>query len=162
MRKRRFSLMFVLLAAAAAAPFAQAQKPPPPPPPAAAAAKNVSVTVTYTGKGTVDASHGILVFLFATPNIGAGSEPLGAPLTIEKNGGTVTFKEVSASPVYIAVVYNEAGNYTGIGGPPPVGTPVAIHSKDVKDPNSPPLAVAPGPKAAVKIAFSDARRFSGL
>ena len=159
MRKRRFSLMLVLLAAAAAAPFAQAQKPPPP---AAAAAKNVSVTVTYTGKGTVDAGHGILVFLFATPNIGAGSEPLGAPLTIEKNGGTVTFKELSASPVYIAVVYNEAGNYNGIAGPPPVGTPVAIHSKDVKDPNSPPLAVTPGPKTAVKISFSDARRFSGL
>ena len=162
MRKRRFSLMLVLLAAAVASPFAQAQKPPPPSPPAAAAVKNVSVTVTYTGKGAVDAGHGILVFLFDTPNIGGSSQPLGNPLTVEKNGGTVTFKDVSASPVYIAVVYNETGNYNGIGGPPPVGTPVAIHSKDVKDPNSPPLAVTPGAKAAVKISFSDARRFSGL
>jgi hypothetical protein len=145
----------------AASPWAQAQKPSAPPPPATAAAKNVSVTVTYTGKGTVDTGHAILVFLFSTPNIGAGSEPIAAPLTIEKNGGTVTFKEVSASPVYIAVVYNESGNYNGIGGPPPVGTPVAIHSKDVKDPNSPALGVTPGPKTTVKIAFSDARRFSG-
>ena len=151
--------MLVLLAAAVASPLAQAQKPPPPP--AAAAIKNVSVTVTYTGKGTVDAGHGILVFLFSTPDIGAGSQPLGNPLTIEKNGGTVTFKEVSASPVYIAVVYNESGSYTGIGGPPPIGSPVAIHSKDVKDPNSPALAVTPGPKTTVKMSFSDARRFSG-
>src|SRR5262245_59445432 len=110
MRKRKFSLMLVLLAAAVASPLAQAQKPPPPPPPAAGALKNVSVTVTYTGKGTVDAGHGILVFLFDNPNIGGGSQPLGNPLTIEKNGGTVTFKDVSASPVYISLVYNEAGN----------------------------------------------------
>ena len=74
----------------------------------------------------------------------------------------MTFKAVSASPVYIAVAYNEAGNYNGIGGPPPVGTPVAIHTKDVKDPNSPPVAVTPGPKTTVKMSFSDARRFSGL
>jgi hypothetical protein len=150
MRTRQLGLAAIFLTLTAASPWAQAQKPPAlPPAPAAAGAQNVAVTVTYTGKGPVDAGHGILVFLFSTPDIGAGSEPIASPLTIEKNGGTVTFKEVSASPVYIAVVYNESGNYNGIGGPPPVGTPVAIHSKDVKDPNSPPLAVTPGPKTTV-------------
>jgi hypothetical protein len=150
----------ILLTVAAAAPYAQAQKPPPPPAAAAATAKNLTVTVTYTGKGPVDAGHGILIFLFADPNISAESQPLGPPQIIQKSGGSATFTDVSASPVYIAVVYNESGTYEG-GGPPPPGTPVAIHSKDTKDPNSPALPVTPGPKTAVSISFSDARRFGG-
>ena len=149
-----------IFAGATADKYAQAQKPPPPPP-AAATTKNVSVTVNYTGKGTVDPGHAILVFLFSDPNIGAQSQPLGSPQIIEKNGGTATFKDVPTSPVYIAVVYNEKGDYTGVGGPPPVGTPVALYSKDPKDPNSPALAVTPGPKTTVKMSFSDARRFAG-
>ncbi len=138
--------------------YAQAQQPPPT---AAATAMNVSVTVNYTGKGTVDPGHAIMVFLFSDPNIGGQSQPLSPPQIIEKNGGTATFKDVSASPVYIAVVYNEKGDYTGVGGPPPVGTPVAIYSKDPKDPSSPALAVTPGEKTTVKVSFSDARRFAG-
>jgi hypothetical protein len=141
----------------AASPLAQAQKPPPPPPPAAAAAKNVSVTVTYTGKGPVDAKHGILVFLFANPNIGPGSQPLGPPQIIQKNGATVTFKDVSAAPVYIAAVYNDKGTYDG-SAPPPAGTPMGIYAKDVK---SPAIAVTPGPKTTVKMTFSDATKFGG-
>jgi len=171
MHKRTLGLALILSTVTIASPstfaeatadkYAQAQKPPPPQPPAAATTNNVSVTVNYTGKGTVDPGHAILVFLFSDPNIGAQSTPLGSPQIIEKNGGTATFKDVSASPVYIAVVYNEKGDYTGVGGPPPVGTPVALYSKDPKDPSSPALAVTPGPKTTVKVAFSDARRFAG-
>ena len=39
-------------------------------------AGEVSVTVTYTGKGTVDDKHEILVFLFDHPTPTAGSMPL--------------------------------------------------------------------------------------
>jgi hypothetical protein len=159
MRTRRLGLSVVLLTVGAVAPYAQAQKPPPAPP-AAAAAMNLTVTVTYTGKGPVDAGHGILIFLFAEPNISAESQPLGPPQIIQKSGGSATFTNVTASPVYIAVVYNESGTYDG-SGPPAPGTPVAVHSKDVKDPNSPALPVTPGPKTAVRISFSDARRFGG-
>ena len=171
MHKRTLGLALILLSVTIAAPstfaeatvdkYAQAQKPPPPPPPAAVAEKNVSVTVNYTAKGPVDAGHAILVFLFSDPNIGAQSQPIGPAQLIQKNGGSVTFKDVAASPVYIAVVYNEKGDYTGVGGPPPVGTPVAIYSKDPKDPKSPALAVTPGPKTTVKMSFSDATRFGG-
>ncbi len=157
MHRRTFGLALVLATATMASTFAQTQTPPT----ASAAGKNLAVTVNYTGKGPVDATHGILVFLFDTPNISGQSQPVAPPQLINKNGGTVTFTNIGAATVYIAVVYNEKANYDGTGGPPPVGTPVAIHSKDVKDPNSPPLGVVPGPKATVKISFSDANRFGG-
>jgi hypothetical protein len=157
MRTGRLGLAAIFLAMTATSLLAQAQKPPAPPPPAAAAAKNVSVTVTYTGKGTVDAKHGILVFLFTDPNIGAGSQPLGPPQIIQKNGGTVTFKDVSATPVYIAAVYNEKGTYDG-NAPPPFGTPIGIYAKA---PKQPALPVTPGPKTTVKMSFSDATKFGG-
>jgi hypothetical protein len=118
----------------------------------------VSVTISYTGKGPVDPKHGILLFLFTDPNIGPGSQPIGPPQVATKNGATVTFKNVTATPVYIAAVYNEKGDYDGIGGPPPPGTPVGIYQKDA---TSPPTPVTPGPKTLVKMSFSDATRFGG-
>ena len=39
-------------------------------------AGTVKVTVTYKGKGKVDTSHKLWVWLFDTPNIGAGSMPI--------------------------------------------------------------------------------------
>ena len=128
-------------------------KPAPP-----AATNDVSVIVSYTGKGPVDPKHAILLFLFSDPNIGQGSQPIGPPETATRNGATVTFKNVSAKPVYIAAVYNEKGDYNGIGGPPPVGTPMGVYRKDAK---SPPTPVTPGPKTVVKMSFNDATRFGG-
>lgn len=40
-------------------------------------AGTVKVTVTYKGKGKVDAAHKLWVYLFDSPNIGAGSIPIG-------------------------------------------------------------------------------------
>jgi hypothetical protein len=135
----------------------QAKPPAKPPAPAAAAATNdVSVTVTYTGKGVVDASHSILLFLFTDPNISSESQPIGPPETITKNGGTATFKNVSPKIVYVVALYNETPGYNGQGGPPPVGTPMAIYAKDAK---SPALGVTPGPKTAIKISFDGTKRF---
>ena len=130
-------------------------KPAPPPP---AVTNDVAVTVSYTGKGPVDPKHGILVFLFTDPNIGPGSQPIGGPEVATKNGATVRFKNVPAKQVYIAAVYNEKGDYNGLGGPPPPGTPLGIYQKDAK---SPAIAVTPGPKTTVKMSFSDARRIGG-
>ena len=42
-------------------------------------AGDVTVTVTYNGKGKVDDTHEILVFLFDHPNPGQGSVPLALP-----------------------------------------------------------------------------------
>jgi hypothetical protein len=116
-------------------------------------AGDVSVTVTYTGKGKVDDTHELLVFLFDHPTPTPNSEPLGMQATT-KSGGTVTFQNVTADPVYITVVYDEAANYDGRSGPPPVGAPIGSYQKDGK-----PIAVKPGPAAKVKLSFGDGVRW---
>ena len=73
-------------------------------------AGDIVVTVTYTGKGKVDDTHEILVFLFDQPTPTADSEPLGMQTTT-KSGDTVTFKDVPVSPVYVLMVYDEQANY---------------------------------------------------
>lgn len=112
----------------------------------------VQVAVTYKGKGLVDAEHEIRVFLFDHPAPGESSVPL-AMQPITKNGGSVTFKGVTADPVYISVVYDEASNYEG-NAPPPPGAPIGSYARAGK-----PVAVKPGPDAKVAVTFDDARRW---
>jgi hypothetical protein len=112
----------------------------------------VSVTVTYTGKGSVDATHEIWVFLFdGAPSRGA--RPLMTQ-TINKSGDTAIFKGVTQDPTYVAVAYDDGGGYDGTAAPPPVGTPIAYYSADGK--TASPLKTAGGAK--IKISFNDTRR----
>jgi hypothetical protein len=115
-------------------------------------AGDVTVTVTYTGKGKVDDTHEILVFLFDHATPGPGSIPL-AVQTTTKSGGTVVFKDVPVSPVYISMVYDEQANYAG-DAPPPPGAPIGSYQKDGK-----PLPVTPGPAAKIKVSFDDSNRW---
>lgn len=116
------------------------------------AAGDVAVTVTYKGKGTVDETHEIWVFLFPSAEI-AGARPIATEV-LKKNGGTATFTNVPQSPVYIRTVYDEKGDYDGFSGPPPPGTPIGQYSKDAKT-----IApVTPGAGAKIKIVFSDTVR----
>jgi hypothetical protein len=115
-------------------------------------AGDVVVTVTYTGKGQVDDTHEILVFLFDHPTPTAGSEPVGTQITT-KSGGTVTFKDVQVSPVYVVMVYDEKANYSG-GEPPPPGAPIGSYQKDGK-----PIPVTPGPDAKIKVSFDESVRW---
>ena len=128
----------------AAAPKAAATAP---------AATDVRATVTYTGKGPVDAGHNIIVFAFAEPNVTAASRPLDTQYA-SKNGGTVTFKNVT-SPIYLFAAYDEKGNYDGRSGPPPAGTPVATYRKAAK---GAPAALTGG-AAAVKFSFDGSERW---
>jgi len=118
-----------------------------------ALAADLTVTVSYTGKGKVDAKHDILVFLFVTPNINAESVPM-AVQSVPMSGGTATFKGVIQDPVYIVMVYNEKADYTGADGPPPPGLPWAIHSMEGK-----PVPVSPAKTPQVKTTFDDSRRW---
>jgi hypothetical protein len=112
------------------------------------AAGDVAVTVTYKGKGAVDDTHELWVFLFDSPEVGQGARPVGTE-AIKKNGGTATFANVTASPVYVRIAYDEKGDYDGFSGPPPTGTPLGMYSKDGKT-----IApVTPGPAAKVKVVF---------
>jgi hypothetical protein len=120
----------------------------------AADATSVTVTVKYAGKGTVDANHRIWVWLFDTPDIGPGSIPIGE-MSLEKNGETAAFPNVTAKEVYIAAAYDEAGGFLGQA-PPPAKSPIVIYG--VKAATDKPMAVVPGAKGKVRITFDDAQR----
>jgi hypothetical protein len=115
-------------------------------------AGTVKVTVHYKGKGTVDASHKLWVWVFDTPNIGAGSMPLDQ-ISLDKNDAEAVFEGVAAEKVWVAVAYDESGAMMG-DGPPPSGTPIGILSG--KD--GAPRAVASGAKDAVTVTFDDSQR----
>lgn len=120
----------------------------------AQAARDLTVTASFTGKAKVDEAHDILVFLFDHPVPTANSIPL-AVQSVPKNGGTVTFRNVSAPTVYVVMVHDEQANYDGLSGPPPEGTPIGTYSKAGK-----PVAVTPGTNVKVTASFDDSRRWA--
>ena len=119
---------------------------------ASVAAGTVKVTVHYKGKGTVDASHKLWVWVFDTPNIGAGSMPLDQ-IALDKNGIDAIFEGVVADKVWIAVAFDESGAMMG-DAPPPSGTPFGV----LMGTDGAPLAVVSGAKDAVALTFDDSQR----
>jgi hypothetical protein len=114
---------------------------------------DITVTATYKGKGVVDATHEILVFLFDHPDPTADSMPL-AVQSITKNGGSATFKGMMTAPMYIVMVYDEKANYDGQSGPPPEGHPIGSYGKAGKS-----IAVTPGANVKVAAVFDDSQRW---
>ena len=105
----------------------------------------VKITVTYKGKGTVDTSHKLWVWLFDTPNIGAGSMPIDQ-IALDKNGTEAVFENVAGDKVYVAVAFDEKGAMMG-DGPPPTGSPIGI----LMGPDGTPNGITPGGKAPVAL-----------
>lgn len=116
------------------------------------AAGQVKVAVHYTGKGKVDASHKIWVWLFDTPNIGPGAMPIDQ-LALDKNDADAVFESVSTDKVWVAVAYDETGAMMG-DAPPPSGTPIGI----LTGKDGAPAAVLSGSKDAVVLTFDDSQR----
>ena len=112
---------------------------------------SVRVTVKYTGKGPVDETHRVWLWLFDTPDIGPGSMPI-AELSIGKNGDTATFDSVSAAKVWIAAAYDVNGTMSGSAAPPS-GTPVGVYASSTGAPEG----VKPGDKPAI-LTFDDSFR----
>jgi hypothetical protein len=111
----------------------------------------LKVTVDYKGAGTVDTTHEVFVWVFDTPNIGADSVPIATD-TLTANGGTLTFTGLPKE-VYLAMAYDEKGDYDGTSGPPPSGTPINIYDMGVAK------AVATGGADAVlTVTFDDTTR----
>ena len=122
--------------------------------PAAAkpAATDVAVTLTYKGKGTVDANHQLIAWLFTEADITGDSRPI-ATLSTAKNGDTLVFKDVPATPVYIFAAYDSRGGYDGRNSAPPAGIPTALYSKGAKGAAIPVKAGGP----PVKLTFDDSQ-----
>jgi hypothetical protein len=115
-------------------------------------AATVKVTIKYTGKGTVDSSHRVWVWLFTSPDIGPGSMPI-AQTSIDKNGTAAIFEAVDGERVWIAVAFDEQGVMTG-DGPPPAGTPIGLYVGS----DGAPRAVTPGDTADATLVFDDSLR----
>lgn len=113
---------------------------------------DLTVTVSYKGKGKVDATHEIWVFLFDQPNPSPQTRPL-ATQTVTRNGGSAKFSEVKAEVVYVVLVYDEQASYDGRTGPPPPGTPIGSYSKA-----GVPIAVKLGTTRKIVASFDDSRR----
>lgn len=117
-----------------------------------AVAGTVKVTVHYKGKGKVDASHKLWVWVFDTPNIGPGSMPLDQ-VALDKNDVEAVFEGVAADKVWIAVAYDESGGMMG-DAPPPSGTPIGILAGS----DGAPVAVMSGAKGTAVVTFDDSQR----
>jgi hypothetical protein len=111
---------------------------------------SVKVTVKYSGKGDVDDSHRLWVWLFDSPNIGASSMPI-AETSIDTNGGVATFDGISAPQVWIAAAYDVRGGFAGMA-PPPSGSPASTYGIAA---GGAPAPVTPGENGAVTLAFDD-------
>ena len=116
------------------------------------AAGTVKVTLNYKGKGTVDGSHRVWVWLFTSPDLGPNSMPI-AELSVDRNGGVATFEGVSAERVWIAAAFDEQGVMTG-NAPPPSGVPVGVYMGS----DGVPKSVAPGDEAPALLTFDDSFR----
>ena len=124
--KKRLSLAAGLVLLASATQFAQAQDKAP--------GRTLKVTVHYTGSGTVDEKHKIVVFMFDSPDFVQGNGmPTGMQMTASKDG-SVTFADVAVSPAYIAAVFDPSGGYDGQSGPPPSGSSIGMYTKEPPNP----------------------------
>ena len=147
--KHALSVAFAVLLTAALSPAGRLNAAPADP---AVVAGTVKVTVNYKGKGKVDAAHKLWVYLFDSPNIGAGSIPIGQ-IAIEKNGADAVFEDVAGDKVYVAVAFDEHGTMMG-DGPPPTGSPIGVLSGA----DGAPSAVMPGAKTGAVLNFDDTTR----
>lgn len=118
---------------------------------ASVTAGTIAVKIDYKGKGTIDGSHRVWVWLFGTPDIGPGSMPI-AEVSISKNGEVAIFEGVGADKVWIAAAFDEQGVMQGQA-PPPSGSPVGVFVGV----DGAPAGVVPGAKDAV-LTFDDSFR----
>ena len=116
------------------------------------AAGTVKVTINYKGKGTVDDSHRVWVWLFATPDIGPGAMPI-AELSVDKNGAIATFDGIAEERVWIAAAYDEKASMSG-SAPPPPGTPVGLYVGS----DGAPRSVVTGDSTVAVLTFDDSFR----
>jgi len=118
----------------------------------ASGTRTLKLKMNYTGSGTVDEKHKIIVFLFDSPDFAqnTGVMPIGSDSTAAKNG-TINFADVGASPVYAVAVFDPTGDYDGQSGPPPSGSTVAMYGGQTPEP----IKIEPGKTVEIELAFDD-------
>jgi hypothetical protein len=113
--------------------------------------------VKYSGLGTVDEKRRIILFLFDSPDFvqsAANAMPIDAQSASAKDA-TVSFPDISTSPVYLVAVYDPTGSYEGMSAPPS-GAIVGVYAKAPNQPE--PIKVEAGKTAEIDLAFDDSIR----
>ena len=120
----------------------------------APAGRTLKVKLRYTGAGTVDQKHKILLFVFDTPDFTtrADAMPIGGPESATAKDETVTFSNVSTSPVYLVAIYDPTGAYEGMS-PPPTGSSLGIYGQAPGQPG--PIKIDEGKTAEIDLPFND-------
>jgi len=139
------AVVAVLLFMAFSLPYARAQEGSP--------LRGLRVKVHYTGAGTVDEKHKIVVFLFDSPDFGRRAVMAFAVMSTASKDGTVTFNDVVKSPAYIGTVYDPNPGYADRQGPPPPGSSLGMYSKTPGTPA--PVKVEAGKTIDVELTFDD-------
>jgi hypothetical protein len=117
------------------------------------ASRTLKVKLHYTGSGTVDDKHKIIVFLFDSPDFTQGNAmPVGEQSAAGKDE-TVTFTGIDKSPAYVAAVYDPTGGYDGQSGPPPSGSSLGMYTKEPPAPG--PIAIDEGKTVQIDLPFDD-------
>jgi hypothetical protein len=118
-----------------------------------AATRTLKAKMNYTGAGTVDQKHKIMLFVFDSPDfMQGGSMPIAGGSTAAKDG-TITVTGLTVSPVYLSVCYDPAGAYDGQSGPPPSGASLGLYSETPGTPA--PVRIEAGKTTEVTVAFND-------
>ena len=115
----------------------------------------IKVKVNYTGSGTVDAQHKIMVFLFDSPAFAQGTAMPFASQGASSKKDTVTFTDVAKSPAYVAIVFDPTGKYDGQS-PPPSGSSLGMYATTPGTPA--PVKVKPGKTVQVSVDFDDTQK----
>ena len=115
----------------------------------AAQGRTLKVTVNYTGSGEVSATNAVFVTVWTSPPVGDTTAPLALEV-VQENGATVTFENLTASPVYLVAFYDAQGGLdyrTAL----PSGTPLGVYGADAY---GAPSAIEVGDGQTVEIEFS--------
>ena len=115
--------------------------------------RTLKVTVSYTGSGEVDATHAIHLSIWDTPDF-ASLAPIDTQVVTE-NGGSASFGNVPASPVYVTALYDEQGGWDGLSAPS--GMPASTYSTDGYGAPAA-IEVGDGQTVEVEVTFDDAFR----
>ena len=143
--RRSLSLAFAALILASGFELARAQD--------KAASRTLKVKLNYTGAGKVDDKHKILLFLFDSPEFTQGGVMPFANKQASAKDETLTFSELTQSPVYVAAVFDPSGGYDGQSGPPPTGSSLGMYTKTPPQPE--PVKIEEGKTAEIELAFDD-------
>lgn len=117
------------------------------------AGSKLDVHLNYSGSGTVDEKHKIYFVLWDSPDFarGGGSMPTALQPSSSKDG-TVTFDNLTKTPVYVSAAYDPSGQWDAQS-PPPEGSSLGIYTKTPGQPE--PVQLTPGKTARIDLAFDD-------